>query len=188
MKALSLTQPWATLVAIGAKQIETRSWSTSYRGEIAIHASKGFPHDCKRLCLENPFLSALYPAGFVGAGSLPLGTVVALARLVIVYPTARVQVGSRLMATPDARLQMWGDELEISEREGHFGDYSPGRFAWVLSDLRQLSEPIACKGALGLWTVPSDIEERVRQACAAASGVAGTGRARHAAARKDGAA
>ena len=38
MKALSLRQPWATLVAIGAKQIETRSWSTAYRGTIAIHA------------------------------------------------------------------------------------------------------------------------------------------------------
>lgn len=43
MKALSLTQPWATLVAIGAKKIETRSWSTSYRGPVAIHASKGYP-------------------------------------------------------------------------------------------------------------------------------------------------
>lgn len=40
MKALSLWQPWATLIANGAKQIETRSWSTSYRGPILIHAAK----------------------------------------------------------------------------------------------------------------------------------------------------
>jgi hypothetical protein len=41
MKVLSLTQPWATLAAIGAKKIETRSWSTAYRGPLAIHAAKG---------------------------------------------------------------------------------------------------------------------------------------------------
>lgn len=40
MKALSLTQPWASLVAVGAKRIETRSWRTSYRGPLAIHAAK----------------------------------------------------------------------------------------------------------------------------------------------------
>lgn len=40
-KALTIAQPWATLAAIGAKQIETRSWQTNYRGDIAIHAGKG---------------------------------------------------------------------------------------------------------------------------------------------------
>ena len=40
MKALSLWQPWASLVALRVKTIETRSWSTSYRGPLAIHAAK----------------------------------------------------------------------------------------------------------------------------------------------------
>lgn len=40
MKALTLWQPWASLVALGVKTIETRSWSTSHRGPLAIHASK----------------------------------------------------------------------------------------------------------------------------------------------------
>lgn len=40
MKALTVTEPWATLIAIGAKRIETRSWPTDYRGPVAIHASK----------------------------------------------------------------------------------------------------------------------------------------------------
>ena len=43
MKAITLTQPWATLVAIGAKRIETRSWRTFYRGPLAIHAGKTLP-------------------------------------------------------------------------------------------------------------------------------------------------
>ena len=41
MKVLTLTQPWATLVAIGAKRIETRSWATKYRGPLLIHAAAG---------------------------------------------------------------------------------------------------------------------------------------------------
>lgn len=40
MWALTLRQPWASLVAIGVKQVETRSWTTAYRGPLAIHSSK----------------------------------------------------------------------------------------------------------------------------------------------------
>ena len=39
MKALSLRQPWASLIANGRKTIETRTWRTHYRGPLAIHAS-----------------------------------------------------------------------------------------------------------------------------------------------------
>ena len=39
MKALSLRQPWANLIADGRKTIETRTWRTRYRGPLAIHAS-----------------------------------------------------------------------------------------------------------------------------------------------------
>jgi len=35
MKALTLYQPFASLVALGLKQVETRSWRTSYRGPLA---------------------------------------------------------------------------------------------------------------------------------------------------------
>ncbi len=40
MKAISVKQPWASLIAIGLKSIETRTWATDYRGEILIVASK----------------------------------------------------------------------------------------------------------------------------------------------------
>ena len=39
MKALTLRQPWASLIADGRKTIETRTWRTRYRGPLAIHAS-----------------------------------------------------------------------------------------------------------------------------------------------------
>ena len=41
MKALSIRQPWAWLIVNGFKDVENRDWSTNYRGEFLIHASKG---------------------------------------------------------------------------------------------------------------------------------------------------
>lgn len=40
MKALSVKQPFASLIASGRKTIETRNWSTSYRGDLLIVSSK----------------------------------------------------------------------------------------------------------------------------------------------------
>lgn len=45
MKALSVRQPWASLIASGQKTIEIRSWSTRHRGELAIVASKGLSRE-----------------------------------------------------------------------------------------------------------------------------------------------
>lgn len=39
MKALSIKQPWASLIAHGIKDVENRSWRTNFRGRIYIHAS-----------------------------------------------------------------------------------------------------------------------------------------------------
>ena len=55
MKALTIWQPWASLIARGVKQYETRSWATKYRGPIAIHAAMKNPlsvslsGDCMRV-------------------------------------------------------------------------------------------------------------------------------------------
>lgn len=40
MKALSIRQPWANLILTGEKRIENRTWSTSHRGRILVHAAK----------------------------------------------------------------------------------------------------------------------------------------------------
>src|ERR1700744_118543 len=64
MKALTLTQPWASLVALQEKRIETRSWLTAYRGELVIHAAKGFPADCKELCGDEPFRTSVRGAAW----------------------------------------------------------------------------------------------------------------------------
>jgi hypothetical protein len=129
MKALTLTQPWATLVAIGAKRIETRSWRTGYRGPIAIHAAKGYPTRLRGLRFDEPFMSALWRAGIKPDMPLPTAAVVAVAQLADCI---------HIFVPPP-------------EPERSFGDYSPGRYAWLLSDVRELREPIPALGALGLW-------------------------------------
>ena len=43
MKALTVRQPWASLIAVGAKRVETRSWPTAYRGPRAIHVGMHAP-------------------------------------------------------------------------------------------------------------------------------------------------
>ncbi len=60
MKAISIWQPWASLIAIGAKQIETRSWATGYRGLLVIHAAKRWEHEEQReACASNAIFQAL---------------------------------------------------------------------------------------------------------------------------------
>lgn len=135
MKALTLTQPWATLVTIGAKQFETRSWGTSYRGPLGIHAAKGFPNDCRELCLEEPFRSTLVAAGINTLRDLPLGQMLATCNLVDCL-----------------RTEMVVEELQRTESlEYHFGNYGPHRYAFKLNNVQRLEAPIPVKGALGLW-------------------------------------
>lgn len=141
MKAITLTQPWATLVAIGEKRIETRSWSTSYRGALAIHAAKGFPKVARQISLQSPFIEALNRAGYLP--DLPFGCVVATCRLV----DCRLIVDSHFALTVSVDSRM----LPPLGLERKFGDYSPGRYAWILEDVKPLLEPIPAKGALGLW-------------------------------------
>lgn len=146
MKGLSLTQPWASLVAIGAKRIETRSWSTSYRGDVLIHAAKKFPADARCLCPVEPFVDAL------GMAILHTGQVLAVARLVECFAfDART-------AAKIARRSYLG---LLPAHEVDFGDYSAGRFGFVFEDVRPLSAPIAWRGALGLWDVPFELQRLV---------------------------
>ncbi len=149
MKALSLLQPWATLVACGAKKVETRSWKTNYRGEIAIHASKGYLSGGKTafedLCMSGTFRGALdkhmvdlldllaigITPDLIADLFMPFGAIVAKGRIV--------------------RCSLISGEWMPDEPELSFGDYTIGRYAWFLEDVEPFSTPIPAKGSLGLW-------------------------------------
>jgi hypothetical protein len=133
MKALSLLQPWASLVAFGEKQFETRSWNTAYRGPLLIHASGRFPKDAIMLCYEEPFCGSLQLNDVNRIIDLPRGRIIAVCDLVDTFRT---------------------DEIRdtIGEEERAFGNYEPGRFAFKLDNVRAIS-PVSAKGCLGLWDV-----------------------------------
>jgi hypothetical protein len=157
MKALTLTQPWASLIPRGAKRIETRSWGTTYRGPLAIHAAKGFPRWAQDLCFQPTFTRALWPdephdmtpqeiAQLVA--ELPRGAMVAVA----VLPLVR---------SIDIALRAEVLAQTLTPNEIEFGDYTSGRSAWFLEDVKPLAEPIPCKGALGLWDVPQEVRAQI---------------------------
>ncbi len=137
MKALTLWQPWASLIAWGEKQYETRSWPTTYRGHLAIHASKN--DDGWEVCQFNSFYQqALERAGIPHFDNLPLGMILCIVDLVDVQQVREVDRGV-----------IFGKMLD--QKEENFGDYSHGRYAWKLENVRVLFEPIPCRGYQGLW-------------------------------------
>lgn len=136
MKALTLTQPWASLVALQQKRIETRSWSTPYRGELVIHAAKGFPKWAKETCEEDQFSTAL---GGMTADQLPRSQGLCVVRLLACIKTTEMHKAEHVFGK------------KPSANEIYFGDYSEGRFAWLLEFVRPLEQTDPVRGALGLW-------------------------------------
>ena len=160
MKALTMTQPWATLVAIGENSIETRSWSTRYRGPLVIHAAKGFPREARELCRRRPYREVLDQSGYHDASELPLGAVIAVADLQDIMEFDR-------RSLRDVRARAAAGEFPAHEAD--FGDFSPGRYGWVLKDVRRLSEPIPARGMLGLWEVQAALEAVIKRQLRGAS-------------------
>lgn len=138
MKVITLTQPWASLVACGAKKIETRSWPTKYRGLIAIHAAANFPKYAVEACRTEPFEKALAADGkplseCFHHDALPFGSVIAVCRIT----ACEVMTPELIRMVPEPELS--------------FGLYEPGRFMWMLADAYKLTEPIPVRGFQRIW-------------------------------------
>jgi hypothetical protein len=156
MKGLTLYQPWASLMAAGAKRIETRSWSTSERGWVAIHAAKVIPDWLGDWAWDEPVRQALNRAGIrSGFRDLPAGAIVALARLAACISTPVAGERKRYFAGAEIRA------LPPDGDEALFGDEAPGRYAWVFTTVHALPEPVPWRGMQGLWPVPEDLERRL---------------------------
>lgn len=165
MKALSLWQPWASLVAFGAKKYETRGWYTRYRGPLLIHASKRFARNEQEICIEDPFKSALVAGGITHLRDMPLGvllcrvTLVDCVRIPEGIPCQGKLLGDGVLVR-GVKLPPDGDERD-------FGNYLPGRFAWILQDVERLPTPLPCKGMQTLFDAPP-LEELEQLAAEAA--------------------
>lgn len=127
MKVISIIEPWASLIKEKVKYIETRSWKTNYRGRIYIHASlKKVPKKDERI---NILISLLENKNF------KYGHIIAEATLVdCIYMD-----------------EEFISKIKNNNKEYICGEYSIGRYAWVLKDIKELNEPIPAKGNLGIW-------------------------------------
>lgn len=144
MKAITIWQPWASLLACGAKQYETRSWATSYRGPIAIHAAKKNVLDTLALIpaqVKDEMKKHIEAMVGVKCENLPTGVVIATAELVNVWHIAQ---------HPGTNIPRLGDYF-VSRKEAALGDWTPGRYAWELANVKVLPEPIPIKRKQGLW-------------------------------------
>ncbi len=158
MKALSLWQPWASAISTRAKTIETRHWATSYRGPLAIHAAKrcikdelsNFDEellwygalDRRPLPISVPYLWEV----------LPFGAIVAVAELVDCRRTESFGVEIN-----DSLNRFWDSAEIYGWTERDMGDFYPGRFGWVLRDIKPLPEPIPYRGQQGLFEIPDEL-------------------------------
>lgn len=129
MLALTISQPYASLIASGEKWIENRQWETKYRGPLAIHAGKGTQYlDRKQL--------VGYPAG-----------VVAVANLAACFSLADLdRLGDRLATVG----------LTIDDVRQH--EHAEGPWCWLLREVRRLRVPYPCGGAQGLWRWEPSVE------------------------------
>lgn len=142
MKAITIIQPWATLIALGEKQFETRSWSTKHRGELAIHAGKKIDREA---CETEPIKSKLAKHGYT-ADNLPTGAILAIAHLTECWSIRNE--GGPIWLDIVSKTLGWAGKFPD---EYYFGDYTDGRYAWQTSNVRQLPAPIPAKGMQGLW-------------------------------------
>lgn len=135
MRALTLTEPWATLMMLGEKRIETRSWPLPrfmIGQECVIHSAKGFPKWAQEVCKEEPFYSSLRPLGNYVYPELNRGKGLCVVKF----------LGCR--RTEDVRGQ-------ISAKELAFGDYGDGRYALMTEFVERWGTPTAAVGHLGFW-------------------------------------
>jgi hypothetical protein len=154
MKALTLWEPWASLIAMNKKKIETRSWKApdNLIGErIAIHAATKMHILGKIMCREFSKLLDIVP--YTGSWLYyleysvgPFGKIVATAKLVDC-----VEITDENEVMEYATIGYGEKQNIVDGNEYHFGDYTPGRYAWILDDIQRLDVPIPAKGKQRLW-------------------------------------
>lgn len=141
MKALTLWQPWAWAVAHAGKNVENRTWSppkAAIGQRIAIHAGKAIDFN-----IVNQMQSGRWSKASPVCIDCPDPDDMVRGAIIATAVIDRVMTPGVL----DRLRVLWG---------------TPSQYGWVLRDVITLDEPIPCKGMQGLWTVPADIEARLR--------------------------
>ena len=123
MKTLTIKQPWATLIIQGDKRFEFRSWKTSYRGDLLIHAGKGIDKEAmKRLKKYIP-------------EDMPLGKIIGKVKLV-----------DCIKMSPEFKEMLLKENNEIYTKSSFQENYG-----WQVENVEVFNHQIPVKGQLSLW-------------------------------------
>ena len=156
MRALSIPQPWATLIAEGVKTLETRAWapSQSETGKrIGIHASKTIVLNPKYMDPET-WEEMIQRHGFRWYREIPRGAMVATALLWGLHQVTSIE-------KDEAYLK----DAEFTVPVDPHGDFTPGRWLWLMKNIRPIEPPIPITGRQRLWkwNGGEEFEDRHRQ-------------------------
>lgn len=121
MKALTIKEPWASLIIDKYKTYEFRSWHTKYRGKIYIHASTSI--DKESLKQFNDYNISIKPGHIIGEAEI-----------------------TDCILVSDA----FDQELRQKDKQVYGSDHL-GYYAWQLKNIKKYENPIPAKGQLGLW-------------------------------------
>jgi hypothetical protein len=135
MKVITLWDPWASFVICGLKTVETRSWDTKYRGWLGIHVAKQIPRHVLKLCNSEPLYTWIKRMN-IPVQSAPKGVLLGKVQLL---KTSRII-----------------NESDFPWFERQFGDYTPGRYAWIFGSVVRYRNPIPVRGYQGLWEFDFD--------------------------------
>lgn len=138
MKALTVSQPFASLIADGEKFVENRIWETKYRGTLAIHAGKG-----------SQYLTRAELRGY------ETGSVIATCELVACFSIRRILEAANDEA--GSRLQAPGTPFTWADLARH--KHTEGPYCWILVNIAKLPVPIPCVGGQRLWTFSARVSE-----------------------------
>lgn len=172
LPALSMWQPWASLVASGVKWLETRSWPPHrdlIGTRVAFASTGSMPKDAKDALRHGAphfqaLLDAVRAAGFeIGwdrkklVHNLPLGEVLCTSMLLGSYPMLDAETATDL---PERCLLIGHGRLLLVRPEGDidatsqlpFGVFEPGRVAWHLGPPTLVEGEHPARGRQGVWT------------------------------------
>lgn len=129
MKAITIKQPFATLIAEGLKQYEFRTWNTNFRGEILIHAGKGIDKEAMK---RYKHLNLEYPQGCI---------------------IAKVNITDCIYVTNDFK-----EILKKENSLVYYGAIHTQQdiYAFKMENIKKI-KPIIINGQLGLWNYKKQI-------------------------------
>ena len=163
MKTLSLWQPWATLMVIGAKTIETRTpqsvFIKNHRGALLIHATKTWQPRILRSLLHDAgdfreMRLALSEAGYTNPSTLPLGAILGS---ICVFGCGAIKPSDNKAGWKIVLPGTFATHMDVEPRDLPFGDFRDGRLGIISSHATRFETPIPATGKQGLWEFPDNL-------------------------------